>query len=86
MGEEFRNTSVKMCGVTPLYLEVEDTIYKEQQLWPPIWNPGPSGLRRRGIRNFYTLSWLEGSAARSLQPSACRACMLKFWPSKIHDI
>ncbi|KAH9685383.1 ADP-ribosyl cyclase/cyclic ADP-ribose hydrolase [Citrus sinensis] len=86
MGEEFRNASVKMCGVVPLYTEVEDTVYKGQQLWPPIWNPGPSGLRRRGIRNFYTLSWLEGNAARSFQPSACRGCMLKFWPSKIHDI
>ncbi|ESR45533.1 hypothetical protein CICLE_v10000206mg [Citrus x clementina] len=86
MGEEFRNASVKMCGVVPLYMEVEDTVHKGQQLWPPIWNPGPSGLRRRGIRNFYTLSWLEGNAARSLQPSAFLGCIYKFRPRKIHDI
>ncbi|KAH9751269.1 ADP-ribosyl cyclase/cyclic ADP-ribose hydrolase [Citrus sinensis] len=86
MGEEFRNASVKMCGVVSLYMEVEDTVYMGQQLWPPIWNPGPSGLRRRGFRNFYTLSWLEGNAARSLQPSARLGLLFKFRPSKIHDI
>lgn len=44
VGENFWDAAVKMCGVVPIHTEVEDFVYKGQQLRPPIWNPWPFGL------------------------------------------
>ncbi|KAH9685389.1 ADP-ribosyl cyclase/cyclic ADP-ribose hydrolase [Citrus sinensis] len=88
VGENFWDAAVKMCGVVPIHTEVEDFVYKGQQLRPPIWNPWPFELRRSGNRKFFTFSWLEGSnAARPALPNEFLGSIYKFSRArKINDI
>lgn len=73
MGDIFWNTAAKKYGAVPLHTKAEDF---GPQLRPPIWNS------QRGVRYFCTLSWFEGNAAGTPQPSS----IIDSLPRNMNDI